>query len=472
MTPIEIMEARLAELRKESDAAYEARGAIIDKAASEKRGMTDLEQAAYDEAGTKRSVAEKDIPQVEARLSELREQAKREAASDETRRLSGDTGSVGGGGQVTDPPVYISSGANGNSFLRDLSKRTLGQEVNNEATDRLRRNTAMVLSEKRALGNTNTTGGSGGEFAPPQWMVDEFINIARPGRVTADLFKHAEVPAGISSVNLPKLLTGTSVALQTSQNTALAQVDATTAFVSTGFSVLGGKQVVSQMLIDQSAIPFDQVILADLAAAYATQIGTQAIIGAGTGANNNAVINGLQSAVVPAGNQILFTSATPTAQQFYGVAANAISAFVTSRFAPPTAWLMHPRRWFWLASKSDTQGRPLVVPAAYAYNPMAVNPQATVQGPAGEFLGLPVYIDPNLPINRGAGTNQDDVYLLKQDDLWLFESTPQVEAFREPYADSVGVLLRIYAYVGTILNRRPNSIATITGTGLVTPVFG
>jgi hypothetical protein len=89
----------------------------------------------------------------------------------------------------------------------------------------------------------------------------------------------------------------------------------------------------------------------------------------------------------------------------------------------------------------------------------------------GTFHGLPVYIDPLVPINLGGGTNQDNIYLLKTDDLVLLESPPKVEVFREPYADSLGVLIRMYAYVATILNRHPESIGVITGTGLVTPTF-
>jgi hypothetical protein len=49
----------------------------------------------------------------------------------------------------------------------------------------------------------------------------------------------------------------------------------------------------------------------------------------------------------------------------------------------------------------------------------------------------------------GAGTNQDTVFLIKADDLWLFESTPRAEAFTAPYAESLGVLFRLYNYAGT-----------------------
>jgi HK97 family phage major capsid protein len=365
------------------------------------------------------------------------------------------------------------------SYFRDLAKSQLFGD--RDAQENLHRY-AKVRAEKesRALGNTNTTGGSGGEFAPPEWLVGDFVALARPGRVTAGLYKNSTVPHGTSNVQLPKILTGTTVALQSTQNTALSQTDLTTGSVGTGFSTIGGKQVVSQQLLDQSEINFDEVITADLAGAWAQNFGTQILNGAGTGANNNSVVNGLTSATVQAAMQITFTSASPTAALLYSKCAGAISAFATSRYAEPTVWLMHPRRWYWLIAQVDSSGRPLVVPDVQlastklqSFNPIASNTGSpvAVAGAVGMFLGLPVVIDPLLPTNLGAGTNQDEIFLLKQDDLWLYESAPVAEVFNQPYADSMGVLFRLYSYVGTILNRQPYSIATINGTGLVAPTF-
>ncbi|MEO3939222.1 phage major capsid protein [Dermatophilaceae bacterium Soc4.6] len=164
------------------------------------------------------------------------------------------------------------------SFFRDLRH---AQQGDFHAMDQLRRNNAENRLESRALGNTGGTGGSGGEFAPPAWLVDEFIKLARPGRVTADLFHRADLPDGGASVNLPRVLTGTTTAAQSTQNTALSQTDLTTAALSSGVVTIGGKQVVSQQLLDQSGTAFDRVILEDLAADYARQIGTQVLTGTG-----------------------------------------------------------------------------------------------------------------------------------------------------------------------------------------------
>jgi len=458
MSALQIMTERRAAKKVELDA-------LLALPTEEKRDMTDDEQTKFDGLIT-------EIRAQDERIKELADEAKRSASAAEARKefvVPGD-GTPQGGAKVTDPTVYVRENHKV-SYFRDLV--TSKFDGDNSAVDRLvRHSKAAADVEQRALGNTNATGGSGGEFAPPEWIVDEWIRLARPGRVIADLFHHSDVPRGVSSINIPKISTGTSVALQTSQNSALAQTDLTTTYVSSGFSTLGGKQLVSQMLLDQSAINFDQVITTDLAAAYGQVLGTNIWSGAGTGVNNNAQVNGLTTAAVPAGNVVGFATTTPTAANLYSKAGGALAAFSANRFAQPTHWLMHPRRWYWLVTQSDTQSRPLVVPTQVAYNPIATadNP-SMVAGNVGMFLGLPVVIDPLMPANFGAGSNQDRVYLIKADDLWLFESDPRSEVFRETYADSVGVLFRLYAYVATIVNRQANSIAYIDGTGLIAPTF-
>jgi HK97 family phage major capsid protein len=224
------------------------------------------------------------------RLEELRKVEAADEAAKESRKQLADPGVKTGNAAVTDPPVYVEDGSNGKSYFRDLGNAVMRQDM--AAMERLRRNTAMQ-AETRALGNTGAAGGSGGEFAPPAWLVNDWINLIRAGRITADLFPKQSVPVGVSSVNYPRILTGTTTAIQSTQNSALSQTDLATGSVQTGFATIGGKQVVSQQLLDQTAINFDQVILNDLAADYGLRVGTQIYLGTGTGSGTGAVVNGL-----------------------------------------------------------------------------------------------------------------------------------------------------------------------------------
>lgn len=451
MSPLEIMNERRAAKKQELDE-------LLALPTAETRDLNSDEDEKF-------TVLVGEIRAQDERIAELTAQAEREAAAAEARKLAGDTGEQ----RMTanEPDIYIQDGGNGNSYFRDLASAVIRQDI--AATDRLRRH-AKYEQETRALGNTGAVGGSGGEFAPPGWLIADWINLIRPGRITADLFQHESVPAGVSSLNYPKILTGSTTAVQSTQNTALSQTDLTTGFIQTGFATIGGKQVSSQQLLDQTALNFDNVITRDLAADYSQRVGAQIFLGTGAGTGTGAVVNGLGAATI--GSTQTWTQASPTAAGFYGQAGALLAAFLGKRLLPPTCWVMAPRRWYWLASSVDSAGRPLVVPVGNAYNPMATQTDASApMGMVGYFHGLPVYIDPQVPVNLGAGTNQDIVYLLKTDDLVLFESQPQSEAFRETYADTVGVLFRMYAYIGTILNRHTESIGVITGTGLVTPTF-
>jgi HK97 family phage major capsid protein len=446
----------ITQLRDKRDAKQKEIDGLTAALVSENRSFTDDEDAAF-------KAAVEEIRKFDERITELVELDKRQSEAAEARKAVGDVGEQRA--VVNEPEIYVKNGPH--SYFRDLYALQRGG-VGREVTDRLQRHQTHQV-EKRALGNTNAAGGSGGEWAPPDWVIDEWIGLIRPGRILANLFNHEDVPVGISSINYPKLLTGTTVALQSTQNTALSSTDPTTGYVQTGFSTLGGKNVMSQQLMDQ-ARNFDNVITADLAAAYAQQVGTQVYLGTGNGSGTNSVINGLGSATI--GSTQTWNQASPTVAGFYGQCASLLQKFFSARLAPPSHWIMSPRRWYWLVAQTDPNGRPLVVPDAQAFNPIASqNVPPTPFGQVGTFQGVPVVIDPLVPTNVGTGTNQDVVYLVKADDLVLFESAPQVEMFREPYADSMGILFRLYAYVGTILNRHPESIGVLTGTGLTPPQF-
>ncbi|MDP9168435.1 MAG: phage major capsid protein [Actinomycetota bacterium] len=315
---------------------------------------------------------------------------------------------------------------------------------------------------------------SGGELAPPDWLVDEFIALARPGRVFADLAVRMPLPENVSSINIPKINTGTTAAVQTTQNTALSQTDITTTSVSATIVTIGGKQVVSQQLLDQSGTPIDRLVLSDLAADYARQLGSQYINGSGTGGNLRGVLNAAGAV------QVAYTTGTPKvvdgvtpANSFLNAVVRAKVAVNTTRFMPASACLMHPRRWGWVQEALDANGRPLITPedANGDQNQPGTDGANTAAGRVGTLANLPVFLDPNIPINTGAGTNQDPVIVCRLEDLLFYESPMQMETFRETYSDSLGVLFRCFAYSAAIPDRYGASVQIINGTGLVTPVL-
>jgi len=57
------------------------------------------------------------------------------------------------------------------------------------------------------------------------------------------------------------------------------------------------------------------------------------------------------------------------------------------------------------------------------------------------------------------------------DDIVLWESPLQAEAFESSYADAMGVLYRCFNYSALVPDRYLASLGQITGTGLTPPVF-
>ena len=402
------------------------------------------------------------IGEIDERIAELEYGGQREASAAEARKDMYVPPGIGGA--FTSGGETYHRGASSPSWFRDIWTAQRGDA---DAADRLRRNAREVGAESRALGNTGATGGSGGEFAPPAWIIDQYVKLARPGRVTADLFHREDLPAGVSSVNIPKIATGTTVAQQTTQNTAVAQTDITSTSLSSGIITLAGKQVVSQQLLDQGGIRVDEVILTDLSAGIARQLGTQVLTGTGTGGQLKGFLTATSS------NVVTWTQATPTASGFYAQLAKLQSQINATRYKAPDACVMAPRRWGWLASFTDSTGRPLVVPTSGGFNAMA-NPTDGMQGAAGHvgtLLGMDCYVDPNLPLTGGAGANEDKVLMFVRDDVWLYEGNLRAESFAQPYSDSMGILYRVFNYYAMIPDRYSASLGQISGTGLVTPTF-
>jgi hypothetical protein len=106
-------------------------------------------------------------------------------------------------------------------------------------------------------------------------------------------------------------------------------------------------------------------------------------------------------------------------------------------------------------------------------NSEGVQNGVVAQGPVGSLQGLPVWVDPNIPITDGAGTNQDSIIIAHRPDLFLWEDPagPYLETFRDVGSGTLTVRFRLHNYYAQVHARRPKAISVISGTGLATPSF-
>lgn len=392
------------------------------------------------------------------RIAEMEQLAERNAAA-------ADAGAKGGDPTVTvrsEEMTYRKGGEH--SYFRDLAKSQDPGGADFGARERLQRHAKEMDVELRA--NMNRTDGTGGEFVPPLWLIGDYVKLARAGRVTADLCRRLPLPPGTDSINLPTVATGTAVAIQTADGASIQKTDMTTASVSAGVKTIAGQQVFAMQLLDQSPINFDEVVFADLVADHAKKTDDQVL----NGSNAAGQVKGLRN--VGGIVSVTYTDATPTVPELYPKVADAIQQIATNRFLGAQCIVMHPRRWAWFLAALDGQQRPLVVPNGQGpTNAFAGMDDVRAEGSVGTLQGLPVYIDPNIPTNLGAGTNEDVILVLRADDLYLYEGALRSRVLFETDADTLSVRLQVWNYLAFLPDRYPKSIATVGGTGLITPTF-
>jgi len=354
---------------------------------------------------------------------------------------------------INEQATYVKNGHN--RFFRDVFDSFLGDRGAYERLQRHEQDVRTLPEYAEYRTGLDTTSGTGGSFTPPAYLLAEWIKFARPGRPFADIVDNQELVHGTMQVNVPKIASGTAVAFQVSQNTAVTETDLTDEYVTANVVTIAGNQTVSRQLLDQSGIAIDTVVFGDLTAAHAQFLDASMYVGSGTGGTLQGITNlpGIQT-VATGGLTISYT---------YAAVANAIQSVWTARYASPDAILMHPRRWGWFLSLLDGVDRPLFLPESNGpFNVAGLSDSIAPEAVVGRMHNLPVIIDPSVPTNLGAGANEDAIYVLRSKDLQLHSTGIRAEAFREPLASQMSVLLQVSSY-NAFLSRYPSSVVEITG---------
>lgn len=447
MTLIEMLRARLDEL--------EARRALLVEEADQI--AADPEARGLDVDSAARRVAElgDELAAVDAELSEKRELIAAQEQREQRMSRALDAVPAFRAARVTSEPATYSreTSRQGVSILRDLVSR----DVDPDAAQRLARHAREHHVEHRAVGSAGF-----GALVVPQYLVDLFGPAARAGRPLADICTSRQLPGSGMTIELARITTGTSAAAQTGENAAVSETDLDETTLSVPVRTIAGAQTVSVQAVERGEM-VEEVLIADLAAAYHTALDSQLI--SGTGATGQ-ILGVLSTAGV---NSVSYTDGTPTAAELVPRIADAIQQIQSTSFGVPTHVVMHPRRWWWVAKElSATQ--PLIAwPSA---GQTIGQSGGTGYGAQHQLMGLQVVLDANIPTNLGAGTNEDVILVVSASELHLFEQAgPLFIRAEQPAAKTLGVTYVVYSYAAFTAGRRPAAHAKISGTGLVTPTF-
>lgn len=433
--------------------------------------LTDDEQSKFDlyKESIKRSDDERKT--LEDREKDMvANEAAREAALDAQKRYGDNGGSTRptAPARVTsEPEVYTRNGEH--SFLHDA----IARQTDPDAAERIRRNQAMgrarLMAEHRDVGVS-----AFGALVVPQYLTSDYAEVVRAGRPFLNTITSRDLPEEGMTLNIPRGTTGTAVLQQTTENTAVQEVDFDETTLAVPVCTYAGQQDVSRQAFDRGR-NVDSIILADLASDYATRVNFDAINGTGTNNRHLGILsttNGVTTVTFSG------TALTSTATGLHAKVADAVQRVNSTRYASPTVIFMHPRRWGWLTAAVDTTGRPLVVPNSQApQNAVGVGQAAEYGQIVGTMLGLPVVTDASIPTTTSSstisGATEDVVIVTRAPDVYIFEDSPgpALVEFRETLAGSLSVKIVAWGYSAFTAGRYPSATAIVSGSSLTTPTF-
>lgn len=380
--------------------------------------------------------------------------------------------------------VYSPLGAH--SYYRDLIATQTGRVQSPGARERLARHGEQMdrigsAREARAWERLrhssleyrvtpDRTPGSGGYFAPPGWLDQLFVTANRPGRVLAGLMPRFGLPPGVSSVNVPVIGTGTSVAPAADDATS-SDTDFTDSAGTSAVVPLAGRADVSLQLFEQSppGAHLDWAIFQDLSEGYDYDLESQLIIGTGgRGANvATAQLPGVLS--IPGIVSVAYTSGTPTGTALWPTLSKVAAQVGDARLRAPQCWLMRTARWFWIQGAEDaTANRPFGLSTQFFLGSDDDTPD-----PVSGIMGLPVFLSDAIPASFGGATGltvgagtQDVIIAVRPHDQILLEGSPRTLIDRDRLSGSLGVGLHMHCNVAAITGRRPAGIGVLQGTGM------
>jgi HK97 family phage major capsid protein len=458
-------------------AAMERLNAAIAPAEGESRDLNEDEARAFSEARDEVRAIDGRMDELQARIAELEDIDQR---NDARRALAAELEPTPPAEPRTEvpgraePPVRVrsepltyseESARRGVSIIRDawLAHQGLARGA---ALERLQRHDAEVRAGAHGEQRAVDTGDLPGHVIP-QYLTELNAEILRAGRVTANLCRPLELPAEGMTLNIPRATQGTLVEQQTSQNTALSERDYTDTNLPVAVRTYGGQVNVSRQSIERGR-DTDTLIMDDMMAEYATKLNNGVINGPGT--------NGTHTGIRFWGGTSAITVGGPaSASNIIAYIGRGIATVNAGRFIPPDVIVMAPRRWGWLSTAGDGDGRSLVVVGGIAPVNAFGQGDADRYGFVGSILGVPTYTDGTIPLTlstqASSTSDEDTIIVARRADLLLWENGPAPRQFRfeETLGGNLTVKLVAADDSAFTAGRHPEGVAILEGTALANP---
>ena len=437
------------------DAVKAEMDAVLEAVASEDRTDLTVEET------EKVDALVEEARSLDTKIEKLKAQADADAKASEIRSSVAAVATPRVGGTTVTRESRTYSERSDSSFFKDAYNAQFKSDFT--AQDRLARHMREEEIERRDVGTPQFDG-----LVIPQYLVDLAAPLARAGRPFADFAtnKMTLPPSGMT-LNISRMTTGSSTAVQVTQNDAVSETDVDDTLLTVNVRTIAGQQDLSRQAIERGT-GIDVFVAADLIKSWHTTLDSQILNGAGTAGT----IKGLRAS---GGNAITFTSTAPTVGLLYPKLADAIQQIQTNSFTNPTHFIMHPRRLAFLLAAVDSTNRPLVVPAANGpMNAAGVGTGGSAYGNSGyQMMGLPIITDANIGTTYGTTTNQDEIYVVNagESHLWEQPGSPFTLRYDATGAGNLTIKTVVYGYAAYTAERYPLAASIISGTGLSAPTF-
>jgi HK97 family phage major capsid protein len=357
---------------------------------------------------------------------------------------------------VREEQTYRRGGQHG--FFKDLAMASLRNDMG--AAQRLERHRTEARHELRDI-TTGDPGAAG--FVPPIYLAQEWIELPRPKRPLADAVPDVPLSETGMRMDFPRVATGTSVASQSPENTAISETDSDTETYSVDVRTIAGVQDISIQTLERTAPGYDEVLFRDLTRAYDAELDRQLTAGSGATGQHRGLRNVVGIIDVP------WAPGTASGKGFMSQVYEAASLLATQAFTEATHVVLHPRRAAWLANSVLTGETYILAQSGTQVGQPGTQDRAA----ARDIAGLVPVVDPNIAVNLGASTNQDEAYVVAMDELMLAEGVLNAEVFRTlgGATETLTARVRLYSYSAFAGGRVPKAVARINGTGMATPSF-
>jgi hypothetical protein len=467
MGPKEQLEALKRTLAAKLEARRAATAAI--EAVRSNTAATDADATA---AVAARAAIDADIDALQVRSTELDAEIARDEAMERLQaQVVPNSGARGGtlpgtgaNVRVTGEPLTYrrDNDPNGRAFMRDVGMAFLHGSRARESNERLDRHTDEMRVEKAEyMDRVATTTSAFAGLVVPQYLTDMYAPKARAMRPFADACNHHDLPEAGMVLNLSTITTGTSAALQASENAAVSETNIDDTLLAVAVQTNAAAQSMSRQAIERGT-GTEEVTLQDMYRAYATVL-------------DSTLINQATTGLAASATTLTYTDASPTGPEIYGqviAGLSGVEGVMLNMASGDNIVVMHSRRWYSLQS-SMTATFPLF--GQGMGNFVGENLQEKYGSGARGRLpnGTPIIVDNNIVTNLGGSTNQDEIYVADQQEchLWEDPAAPVLIRAEQTQAKNLDIDFVLYGFFAYTFSRYAGQAQKVTGTGLTPPTF-